>query len=240
MALNAKYAPKASGGGNRIEQPTIDPGTYPARLAQIISLGLQPQRAYKGEDKPPAPEIMLTYELLDTFMVDEDGNELTDKPRWISETIPFRNLEADLATSTKRYKALDPDMDYDGDFSALLGTPCNVTIVVNEGKGKNAGKKYENIQTISAMRPKDAAKAEELKNAPRLFDIEEPDMEVFLALPEWIQTKIKGNLQFNGSVLEKALKGNVGASKESAKLKAQEAAAEADFDAHEDNEDQPW
>lgn len=205
MSLNGYKAPKGGGnGGNRVEQPTIEPGGYPARLAQLIDMGVQPQRAYKGEDKPPAHEVMFTYELLDVFMVDEDGNELEDKPRWISETFPFRNLEQDLAKSTKRYRALDPKDDYNGDFTQLVTLPCTVTIVHGENK-KNPERPYENIGNVSTMRPRDAANAPELKNTPRVFTLDEPDMEVFNAFPEWIQAKIKSNLEFKGSALEKAL-----------------------------------
>jgi hypothetical protein len=38
-----------------------------------------------------------------------------------------------------------------------------------------------------------------------VFDLDEPDMEVFNALPDWIKDKIKGNLNFQGSPLQAAL-----------------------------------
>ena len=201
MALNANKVPSASS-ANRVEQPPLDPGTYPARLVQIIDLGIQPQKPYLGQEKPPVHQIMMTYELLDEFCIDEDGEELEDKPRWVSETIAFRSLKADMAVSTKRYKALDPTEAYGGDFQQLIGTPCNVTIVNNESKGKI----YNNVATVSSMRARDADKAPELINAPKFFAIDEPDLEVFLSLPQWIQDKITSNLKYEGSALYKALK----------------------------------
>ncbi|MOA43842.1 hypothetical protein D3C78_1660410 [compost metagenome] len=63
------------------------------------------------------------------------------------------------------------------------------------------------------MRPKDAAKAPELVNPVKVFVLDEPDMEVFLSLPQWLQDKIKGNLEFNGSPLQKALQGHKGSDK---------------------------
>lgn len=203
MGLNAKKVGGGNGGGNRVPQANIEPGTYPARLVQIIDLGLQAQRPYQGKDKPPAQEIMLTYELVDTFMLDEDGKELEDKPRWISETLPFYGLYADKAKSTQRYNALDPSGEFDGDFAKAIGTPINVTIV-NNAVGD---KVYDNIATISAMRPRDADKCPELVNPAKLFDLDNPDMEVFNALPEWLRDKIKGNLNFKGSPLEAKLDG---------------------------------
>lgn len=236
MSLNGHKAPKAGGGGDRVPQPTLEVGNYPARLAQIIDLGVQPQRAYKGEDKPPAHEVMFTYELSDAFMVDKDGNELEDKPRWISETFPFRNLEQDMAKSTKRYKALDPNEDFNGDFPSLISRPCTVTITHGENR-KDPTRPYENVGNVSPMRPRDAANAVELKNSPRVFVLDEPDMEIFHALPEWLQDKIKGNLRFIGSPLEEALKAPRSATESKGKATPKGKASEATTEAPESSED---
>ena len=203
MALNIKNV--GSGNKNRIAQENIEPGVYPARLVQILDLGLQAQRPFQGKDKPPAQEIMLTYELVDEFMKDEGGNDVPAKPRWVSETLPFYGLNADKAKSTQRYNALDPKGDYDGDFTKAIGSPCNVTIVNNAGKD---GKVYDNVAVISAMRPKDAAACPELVNPTKVFDCDNPDMDVFNKLPEWIQKKIKENLNYEGSALQKLLGGS--------------------------------
>lgn len=202
MSLNAKNVP-STGGGNRPEP--LDPGSYPCRLVQVILLGTQKQRPFQGQEKPPAMEIMLTYEFLDEFLKDEDGNDIEDKPRWLSETIPFHNLEVERAKSTQRYIALDPNIEHDGDWAALIGTPCMVNVIVREGQGKNKGKMYENISNVSAMRPKEAAKAPELVNPPKVFDFYDPDMEVFNALPQWIQDKMKEAVDFDGGALDMAL-----------------------------------
>ena len=225
-------APKGNENRNYVAQPNIEPGTYPARLVQVLDIGLQPQRPYQGQDKPPAREIMLTYELVDTFMLDENGEELTDKPRWISETLPFYGLYADKAKSTQRYNALDPNGEFDGDFSKAIGQPINVTIV-NNAVGD---KVYDNIATISAMRPRDADKCPELVNPAKLFDLDGPDLEIFNALPEWLRDKIKGNLNFKGSPLEQVLGGGgdrprSAPAKAAKPAKAEEPAAEQDDDA---------
>ena len=73
MGLNAKKVAHTGGSKGPAQEP-IEPGTYPVRVAQIIDLGLQPQRPYQGQEKPPAYEIMMTYEFLDEFCLDEDGN----------------------------------------------------------------------------------------------------------------------------------------------------------------------
>lgn len=206
MGLNAKKV--AHTGGNKgPAQEAIEPGTYPVRVAQVIDLGLQPQRPYQGQEKPPAYEIMITYEFLDEFCVDENGNEDEDKPRWLSETLPLRSLQAEKAKSTQRYYALDPNEDLEGDFTQLVGVAANASIVQNAGKGKNAGKTYNNVQALSAMRSKDAAKAPELKNEGKVLDLDAPDITIFQSLPDWLQDKIKDNLEYEGSALQKALDG---------------------------------
>lgn len=244
MALNAKKIPMG-GGKKGPQQEPIDPGSYPCRVVQILDLGLQEQRPYKGEPKPPAQEIMITYEFQDEFCLDDEGEEIEDKPRWLSETIPLRNLEADLATSTKRYRVLDPDDIHDGDFTMLINTPCVVSVVQNAGKGKNAGNIYNNISGVTAMRPKDAKNAVELVNPSKVLNLGEPDMAMFFSLPQWLQDKIKGNLEYAGSDLEDLVEEGPPAveDKEEApkpKKKAAKKAVKEVEPEEEDDDDKPW
>ena len=202
MAINAR---EAKGGGK--SQEPIDPGSYPARLVQIVDFGLQPQ-SYNGETKAPQQEISTTYELLDEFMKDEDGNDMEDKPRWVSETFALHNIAADRAKSTQRYYALDPKEAFEGDWQKLLGTPCIVTIVNKPGSGANKNKIYSNIAAVSAMRPREAATAVELKNDMRFFDqtdTSEANLDLFNQFPDWIKKKIKEGLEFEGSDFAEAL-----------------------------------
>lgn len=198
MPLNLNDIP-GSGGKDFIKQANIEPGTYPARVVQVLDLGLQPQRPYQGQDKPPARELMVTYELVDEFMKDEDGKDIEDKPRWISETFPLRGLKNEKAKSTERYEAFDADHSkLDGDITRILTMACNVTIVNNP----SGDKVYDNVANVSAMRLRDAQNCPELKNPAKLFITDDPDVEVFKNLPKWIRDKITGNLNFKGSKLE--------------------------------------
>lgn len=199
----ALVAPKGNAQKKFAPQANIEPGVYPARLVQIIDFGLQAQKPYQGKDKPPAQEIGLTYELVDEFMKDEEGNDLEDKPRWISETLPFYGLYADKAKSTQRYLAFDPQQEWGGDFSKAIEMPVNVTVVNN----KAGDKVYDNVAGVAGMRPRDSEKCPALKNPSRVFDLDNPDIEIFNNFPQWIQDKIKGNLNFKSSKLEKLLGG---------------------------------
>lgn len=202
MSLNANKI-KASQ-GNRVVQEVLEPGAYPARLVQVISLGTQKERPYLGEEKPPRLHLMLTYEFLDEFIKDEEGNLLKDKPRFLSEEIPFLSLKADKAKSTLRYFALDPEQKAKGDWAKLVGSPCMLTIV-NEQSTKDPSRIFEKIASVSAMRPKEVAKAPELINPPKIFDFYDPDLEVFNSLPEWLQNKMKDAVDYEGSKLQELL-----------------------------------
>lgn len=204
MALNAKKIPSTSSGPRA---PVLDEGGYPARLVQVIDLGLQPQRPYQGQEKPPAYELQTVYESSDEFMPDEDGNPDETKPRWFWENFALHNLKSDRATSTKRYMALDPNLEHDGDWAALIGNPVIVGLTRTKGKD---GNEYNNIGATSTMRAKEASKLPDLVNPPVVFDLSDPDLDVFNSLPDRIQEKIKSNLEFAGSPLEKLLNGGKG------------------------------
>lgn len=188
---------KANAGGNRPAPELLVAGNYPARVVQVIGLGLQPQRPWEGQEKPPAYELMVTYELVSEFMKGEDGEPDPEKPRWISERFALFSLNSELAKSTKRYVALDPSKEYDGDWSQLVGKPCLVNLVQNVSKSN--GKTYNNVGAISP--PIVGMEVAPLVNDTRVFDPEEPDMEVWAVIPEWIQEIITSNLEFPGSKL---------------------------------------
>lgn len=204
MGLNANNAPRTTK-----QQPIIDPGTLPGRLVQVIDLGLQKQ-VYQGEEKPPKQEILTTYELSDEFMKDEEGKDIPDKPRWLSETFTLNPLSSDKAKSTSRYYALDPEGKFGGNWAKALSNPVMITVIKQAGKGKNKGKEYNNIASTSTMRAKDAEKLPPLVNDQKFFDMDEPDVELFLTLPQFIQDKIKGGLEYEGSKLYNLLQNHNG------------------------------
>ena len=226
MAIKAK---KTQGSGVKGTAPQLEDGNYLARVVQVIDLGVQPQRPFKGQDKPPAHEIMVTYELVTEFMKDDDGNDLEDKPRWISETFPIYDLSVDRAKCTKRYLALDAKKEHDGDWSMVVGKPCTVTIVLNPGKGDHAGKTFTNIGNVTpAMK---GIPVPELVNDTKVFSLEEPDKDVFDSLPDWLQEKVENNLEFAGSPLDKLLNGDNASAP---------AAPEPDVEDDDMDEDAPW
>lgn len=225
MSLNSNDVPSSG-----VVIDPLDAGTYPTRVMQVIDVGLQAQRPWQGEEKAPAYEVLLTYEFVDEFLKDEEGEDIADKPRALSESFVLYNLKAEKAKSTLRYNALDPTGVYEGDFSKLIEAPGMLTIVQNPGSGKNKGRIFENIAGVAPMRVKDAARLPELVNPPRVFDLDNPDLDVFNSLSEWIQKKIRGNLEFEGSALATMLADNPPAKKEE----------DVTTEAVQDDEEQPF
>lgn len=213
MTINASKVPFT---GSGFRQPALEAGGYPGRLVQVIDLGLQPQE-YQGEEKAPKYEIMTTYELADEFCITEEGEVQEDRPRWISESFTLNPLNSERAKSTQRYLVLDPNQEHEGDWGELLGTPVLINVVQNLGKGKNVGKIFNKISGIAALRAKDAAKVADLVRQPAVFTQDDPDLEVFESLPQFIQDKIKSNLEFEGSNLQKLLSASKAEGKPDAK-----------------------
>ena len=213
MSLHAGKIKNTGGGKRRSPAPAFSAGTYPGRLVQVIDLGVQEQRPYQGQEKPPAPEIMVTFELVDEFLpvYDEDSDTYSDtefdeeKPRWLSNTFPLRSLDSDLATSTKYYRAIDTKGEFEGDWSAIIGMPVNVTVVENISKKDGVVRNY--ISGLAPIRPKDAEKLPDLKNPPKVLSLDSDDVETFKSLPDWLQDKIKNGLEFEGTALSNALGG---------------------------------
>lgn len=208
--LNAANIPS---GGNTNKFAVLDAGSYPARLARIVDIGVQPQFAYKGQSKPPVRKLQLTYELLDEFALDEEGNELPDDPRWVWETFPLYGLKSDRAKSTIRYMSLDPAMDFGGDWAKLATTPCTVTLA-KEAWRDDPTKFSNRVTAVSSMRAKDADKAPSLVKGSVVFDMDEPDLDVFNSLPQNTQDLIKKALNYPGSAIQALVEAEGGAKPE--------------------------
>lgn len=237
MALNASKIPQGGNNNkNRVPQDEIDIGNYPSRLVQILDMGRRPKEEWDEASKsykptgPILPHIMLSYELTTEFMKDEDGNDIEDKPRWISEEWPLYNLASEKATTTKRYKAFDPKEADGGDWALQVAKPCTVTIVhTQRGKAKIGG----------VTPPMKGFNVPELKNPPKIFDLDEPDMEIFGSLPQWVQDKIKSNIDFVGSPLEAALEGKAPAAP-APKAKPAKAKPAPQPEPEVEDEEEPW
>jgi len=224
-----KATKQAQGGGGGVEtvSPILTPGSYPARVVQIVDLGMQP-----GSTMYPEPKLKMEmrFELLDEFLQDKEGNELESKPRWFSYELTY-NADGYMGERSNIYKVFDALNGFDKDIEDLLGTPCMVAIA----KGlKQDGKTEKNKVTgVAAMRSKDAEKAEPLKNDPLYFSLMNPDMEVWKKLSSKgqysQQTKIKNSLELHLTPLAALLgEAQEGSSEENETTQEEESGSESD------------
>ena len=202
MSLNANNA--SYGGSSTFT--VLEPGQYPARVVSVIDLGLQAQRPYRGQEKDPVQQIAITYELVDEFLLDEDGQEQTDKPRWQTEIMALYSPKAEKAKSTLRAKAIDPNNTTNFNFAEMVGMPVVVTFV-HKPNPTNPDRPYVNVEHVAPMRSKQVENLPELVNKPVVFECSPEYAEVFPTLPDWLQNKIKEGLEYNGSALQVALEG---------------------------------
>lgn len=207
MSRNANAV--KSGTKEFVQAPMLDAGSYPARVVQVVFVGVQKQRPYMGQVKDPIDEVRITYELSHEFMPNDDGTPNESKPRWFSESIPFYNLRADRAKSTKRYNAIDPLATTDGDFGKLLGLPCSLLIVKNPGKGVHEGKIFNNIGDVTPAASMPGYKQPQLINPSFYYDPHDFDctLDQFRGLPEFVQDIIKKADDFGTSNVCQLLNG---------------------------------
>jgi hypothetical protein len=181
----------------------------------------------------------MTYELLDEFLKDEDGLDLEDKPRFQSETFSLNNLSSDKAKSTLRYNALDPKGEYGGDFSKFLEVPCMVSLIQKKGQGANAGKTFNNVDGITSMRPKEAAKAPDLVNPSVLFDFYTPSESAWEALSPRFQKAATSALDYPGSALE-AIVEALGGKSEKKEAKKEKVKAPVEVVETKEDDEESW
>lgn len=178
----------------------IEDGQHMARIVQIVDFGLQEQRPYKGEEKPPAFELYITFEFPNQ-RIDVDGES---KPMWKSRRIKLSSHEKSLCY--KWYQKLDPKNEFNGDWSKLINKECAVLIVQEAGKGKNEGRTFDKIADVMPLMA--GMTVPPLENDPVVFDLGSPNMDIFESFPDWQQNIIKENLQYDGSKLQNLVEGN--------------------------------
>lgn len=190
---------------NKVKQKSTKPrelieaGQQRARLVQIIDLGLQNQRPFQGQEKPPAYEMYLTFEFPDE-RIEIDGES---RPKWKSKRLKLSSHEK--STCFSWYKKLDPSNQFKGDWAKLLGVGIGALIVHDAGKGANAGKVFDNIGDLIPLMK--GTEVPPLENDPALFDLTSPNMEVWEKLPDWLQGIIKENLEYDSSKLQSLVEG---------------------------------
>lgn len=196
MGLNLNEVKQSSGSS----APLLEAGTYPARVVQIVDLGLQANTFDPA--KPPRQKVRVTYELVSEFLLDDEGNEDETKPRLIGEAFFLSHIGNEKGTSTQRIKAYDPKNETGGDLTRCVGSACMLTIVHQQPKDKTKNP-YAKVATVTP--PPKGFPIPEAQNPAVVFLLDEPDLEVYNTLIDFVKEDIKGAVNFAETALANAL-----------------------------------
>jgi hypothetical protein len=152
-------------------------GQYIGRCFKILDLGTQTttgQFGIKDQHK-----VMVSWELLDEPKM-QDGRPFSVSQFYTVSLHEKAKLRADLeAWRGRKFTATELE---GFDIGSVLGAYCMLQVVHDETG------KYANVQTIMSYK----GEKPEPVNKNVVFDIDNPDMEVFNALSENMQNKITG------------------------------------------------
>lgn len=174
-------APVSAGGDFEIAPE----GVFLARCYKMVDVGTQTETGQFGTKENR--KIYLYWELLQ----DDDGEDVRmedgKSPFSIFNSYklsmhPKANLRKHL--DSWRGKKFTEEEAADFDLTKLLGAFCKLQIT--HSASKDGQKTYANIEAIMTTKKKlDGV------NEISSFSIENPDMDVFNDLPEWLQAKIE-------------------------------------------------
>jgi len=173
-------------GGAKKDLGRIPDGTYPARIAQVVDFGIQPQTDYQtGAPTESKPRLMITFEVPSERIKfeDKEGNEV-DRPRWIGKEYTISTFEK--SNLMKLVQTLKPDA---ASFDQLLDLPCLLSV----GSTKTGNAKVTNVMQVMA-----GVEVPELENPATYFDFDVPDQELYMSLPRWQREKIKEAENYSG------------------------------------------
>lgn len=173
-------APASAGGDFEIAPE----GVFLARCYKMVDIGTQTETGQYGTKQNR--KIYLYWELL----ADDDGEEVRmegGQPFSIFNSYKLSmhqkaNLRKHL--DSWRGKKFSEEEAADFDLTKLLGAFCKLQI--SHSQSKDGTKTYANIEAIMTTKKKvDGV------NEISSFSIENPDMDVFNDLPQWLQDKVE-------------------------------------------------
>ena len=156
-------------------------GVHPARCYRVIDLGTQTTE-WQGEKKS-AHKVMLTWELLGDDRM-SDGRPFSISKRFTLSTHEKGVLRPFLESWRGRPFSQDEINRFD--ITTVVGASCLLNITHDAGKD---GQVYANIASCMPL-PKGMAKPEPY-NEKQIFNLDEPDMEMFGTFGKKLQTTIQ-------------------------------------------------
>lgn len=170
---------------NSAPRELIPAGNYIARCYQMIHIGTVPEE-YMGQKKM-TPKARIGWELPTELKVFKQENG--EQPCVISEEFSlYLNEKANLRKMLAAWRGRDftEDEAKNFDITKLLGVPCMLNII--HKPSKDGTKMYEKIAGVTPLAK--GVNCPPQINPTLIFEHENPDMEVFNKLPDFIKAKI--------------------------------------------------
>lgn len=158
-------------------------GAFPARCYRVIDLGTQTTE-WQGQSKK-AHKVMLVWEMLgDERMA--DGRPFSISKRFTASTHEKSVLRPFLEAWRGRGFTAEEISRFD--LKSVLGAACLINVTHDAGKD---GTTYANVAGCMPL-PKGMAKPEPV-NPQVLFDLDDPDMELFGTFGKKLQETIQAS-----------------------------------------------
>lgn len=163
-------------------------GVHPARCFRMVDIGTQTTE-FQGQKKFQH-KIIVAWELLGDERM-EDGRPYSIQQRYTLSLHEKSQLRKDL--QAWRGKAFTPDEEAQFDVSKVLGAYCMLNIVHTNKDGRE----YANIGSIMPL-PKGMEKPAGV-NPVQLFDIDNPDMDLFNSFGDKLKSTIQSAPEWAGT-----------------------------------------
>lgn len=178
---------------SKVDYGVVEPGAYMARVVGIVDLGLQKEKDWKtGEQKYYDDgnevinnQVWVTFELpTETITIDDE-----ERPRWLSKEYKLSFHEK--SSLSQLINAVSPGKRPNS-LVDLIGKPCQVVVGITSG-GKN--------KVTAVTTPMKGLTVPDLQNPTQVFDMDDPDMDVWSKLPQFIKDKVMESENFPDSEL---------------------------------------
>jgi hypothetical protein len=168
--------------------PIAPEGQYVGRCFRVIDLGTQDVE-YKGVSKQQK-KVLIAWELLTPEEVRMEDERPYSLSRTYTNTLyEGGNLHKDLVSW--RGKSFTAEELEEFDLGNVLGK--YVMVQVGHEKAKTSEKIYANVTSMMSYQGKEKPAA---INEDQAFDIDEPDMKIFDALPKYYQEIIQKSFEW--------------------------------------------
>lgn len=163
--------------------PTVEPGVYFAVCIGVIDLGEQ----YSEKFKSYSNRVQFVWEL-PSETIEVDGKQ---EPKQLSKEFAIatkKNSVLRTFISSWNSKAYTDEEFQEVELFEQIGKACQLNVVLSESG------EYANVDSVMPI-PKGFT-APQSSTTPILWGMDNWNDEVFKALPEWVQDKIKKSTQY--------------------------------------------